>query len=159
MSLPTLSIPAGPTSSPSPPPHEGESDLLFDLYNLVLTTDFAGYTTVDPLPISFKFWNREAHLRALLHRWLSVFSASFACSCTLPDGLSPSPLRATSMMRDDLLCHLLISPKLMPRTVQLRIYTHQEHYPILTNSSIHLKWPFAGHHCVYVCERDQEETE
>ena len=65
--------------------------IIITRYNLVLTTDFAGYTTVDPLPILIGLWNKEAHLRALLHRWLSVFSASFAFSCTVPDRLSPRP--------------------------------------------------------------------
>ncbi len=37
------------------------------------------------------FGIREAHLRALLHRWLSVFSASFTFSCTVPHGLHPRP--------------------------------------------------------------------
>ena len=51
------------------------------------------------------------------------FSASFAFSCAVPDGLlSPSPLRDASMMRDDpLLYHLFMSPERMPCTVKLRI--------------------------------------
>jgi len=57
--------------------------------------------------------------------------------------LAKNRVRATSMMRDDLLYHLFMSPKHMPRTVQLRIcITSHEHYPILANSCFHHKWAF-----------------
>jgi hypothetical protein len=102
------------------------------------------------LQFSFGLWNREALLGALLHRWLSVFSASFAFSCTVPNGLSPSPLRATSVMRDDLLYHFFfMSLNICRALYNYAFVSLHEHYPILANSCFHYKWAFAGHH--YVC--------
>jgi hypothetical protein len=69
------------------------------------------------------------------------FSASFAFSCAVPDGLfSPSPLRDASMMRDDpLLYRLFMSPERMPCTVKLPAsVSHHEHY-ILANSCFYNK--------------------
>jgi hypothetical protein len=133
--------------------------IIITRYNIVLTTDFAGYTTVDPLPILIGLWNKEAHLRALLHRWLSVFSASFAFSCTVPDRLSPSPLRATSMVPDDLLLyHLFMSPNICCALYNYAFVSLHEHYPIHANSCFHYKWTSAGHHSVCVRARSKKST-
>ena len=104
--------------------------------------DVAGYTMADPrdLPISFR--NREAH--PPYTAGFRFFSASFAFSCAVPDGLlSPSPLRDASMMRDGhLLYHLFMSPNVCFAHASV---SHHGHYPILANSCFYNSRGTASH--------------